>query len=257
MVNENLEQVAAEVAEQPVDAVVEDASPDTEQDAPYTRQEVQTMLDSQKSAYAGQIAGLTSQLRGLTSKIDTGLNAVRQDTKAWAEKELGDLKSQLGRRWIEDLDEDQRKVVEPLLQEIDTLRKGQSPSQPQGTSAGPVELSPQSDDHILWPALQSVALAEGVKVNDAALYDGMHRGLTHEQLITQFRANAQAQRTAASQTPAAKVAPVETASPPVEPAPANRGGGYRKWDDVLDAYNTDKISLVEAQRLAPTFNQTL
>lgn len=210
--------------------------PEQAEVAPLTMADVQTLLSQQQRQFSRDISGLAS-------KVDTGLNSIRRDTRTWAEQQIGDLRTQIGRQsYLEGLDEDQQRLVKPLLQEMDAMRQQRS----QEEAPAVVEQSPQQNDVHLWDAICRVAAEHKVNPYDESLYGGMNRGLSVEENLWQFRSNISSRQPAATATttPAAPQRPA-TATPPVEPGAANRSVGYRNAEDLRDAYMADRIPLSE------------
>ena len=105
------------------------------------------------------ISALTTQNRGLQSKIDTGLNAIRNDTQAWAASILNNMKvqqdAQATKEFLGGLDEDQRPLAEGLLARINQ----QPAPQPEQAQPAPVENRTQQIQSAWEPV---VAWAEGM-----------------------------------------------------------------------------------------------
>ncbi len=230
-------------AQQEIDATQE--SPGEPQ--PATMEQVRELIQQQGQSHAQQISGLAS-------KIDTGLNAVRRDTQAWAKEQVGDLRSEMGREsWLAGLEPDQRPMAESLLKEIDRGRPAQPAQQPEVTQPA---AQPPIDQ---WESVKAVARDFGVDpedkridyaaFTDANIPDGERR--------TRFLGSLRTIITAApAQTPAVVTQPAQTANPPVETAAASRSNGYRNADGVRDAYMADRIDLPEFTRLLANYGET-
>ena len=71
-----------------------------------------------------QLQQLESKNRGLQGLVDNGLNAIRRDTQTWAEQQFSGMRNEMDKKaYLENLDEEQRAVVTPLLNEMEELRK--------------------------------------------------------------------------------------------------------------------------------------
>lgn len=216
-----------------------------------TVQEMQQMMDRQANLLRQQVM---AQVSGLASKIDTGLNAVRRDTKSWAEQQVGDLRSELGRQaWLTSLDEDQRKMAEPLLKEIDRARQGHSEAPTSAERQAPGAENAQLDEQAAaqaWEQVYGIVEAMGLQrdtpgidyaaLTDSALDDTARRvrflGSLRQALV----------KTPAPSAPA-KTTTAGTVNPPVEPVPRGTAG-YRNTDQVMDAYLAGQISIEQAKQ---------
>ena len=239
--NVDLQQVAEAVAAQVNgQAAAPPAAPQ-----PLTREELISLMDTRDRQ-------LLAQVSGLASKIDTGLNAVRRDTRTWAEQQIGELRTTMGRqKYLDSLDEEQRKIAEPLLAEMD--RRNPQPSSP----AQEVQ-QPAGDPVQLWNDILRISAEAKVNPYDESigLYKSMATNLPNEENLRLFRQNIQAVKAAVQ--PAAP-APQRTAAPannpPIETQAASRVGGYRNADDVRDAYIMDRIDKEQYRKALATFGQ--
>ena len=117
---------------------------------------MQQVLDS--------VSALAAQNRGLQSKIDTGLNAIRSDTQAWAESVVGDIRAQreaqANKEFLDGLDEDQRPMAEGLINRINQIQQPAPQPQPEPQGQPQTSLTQQVLD--AWQPYQEFAERMGV-----------------------------------------------------------------------------------------------
>ena len=225
-----------------------------------TTEGVSQMLLAQGRVYERQIAGLTS-------KIDTGLNAIRRDTNASMQQQLAQASAQgQTASYLASLDEDQRALVQPLVNQIQGLQEqiqGQT-QQPQGDTQPSQTASPAGGWDTVYTVVRQLGLDPQTKGID---YDALTEpGLTSEQRQERFLTSVQRTivATAAAQTQSRTNPPQNEAAqqaqpvvnPPVD-GPPRTSATYRNIDDVRDAFVTDKIPELEAKRLAASMGQQL
>lgn len=194
-----------------------------------TLEQVQTLLQQQAQAYEHRIATQESQLRGLMSKQDNALNAIR----GWTKDQLGGLETRIGRdRFLESLDEDQRRTVDVILGEMD--RRMPPPEEAPITT--PVQDASTVEEQ--WAQVYTLVESMGLNRSDpriqyAALTDS---ALAPEQRRSQFMQSLTAAvRTAPAPTPT-PAAPV--ANPPIDRGASGAGnaGRLQTVDSLMDLH---------------------
>ena len=111
-----------------------------------------------------QVRSLQSQVSGLQSKLDTGLNAIRRDVVEDAKRQIAEAtsgwQSQLARdRWLEGLDENDKALVSPLLEQIQQLRE-------ERLSPAPQQPTQQIDPAAAWEGVYQYVESAGINRND-------------------------------------------------------------------------------------------
>ncbi len=220
-----------------------------------TMEQMHQLLGQQASGYERQIAGLQS-------KMDTGLNAIRRDTKSWAESKIADLQTNWGReQWLAGLNEEEQRIAKPLLDEI---RRSQQPKEAQVEA--PPQPAPQSADaQGQWQQIYQMVRNMGVDpqtpgIDYQILTNGTLQPNDREQ---KFYASVFAAKAKVAGVPPAPQAQQnqqpprpQTANPPVQQGAAGRGAGYRNADDVRDAYIQGRISTEDMRKQMQPFGGT-
>jgi hypothetical protein len=187
-----------------------------------------------------QLRPIESQIRGVQSINDKAADAIRRDLTAEVEQRFGNLQSDMGRQtWLSTLDERERELVTPLLEEMD--RRVQ-PSRPEPVAAQEAGSPDQ------WAEVYHLVDNAGLQRNDPRIrYDILvNASLTPEQRQTQFLRSIYAPSepaapAAAQPTPAQDPAPNATASPPVE------GGGGGAAVGAITSQDNAREALIEGR----------
>jgi hypothetical protein len=229
-----------EIPEQAIDDAVSQTQVDMDRDQGLqngttpemlTRVEVEQMLAEQARVYQGQIAGLQS-------KVDTGLNAVRRDTQTWAQQQMGDLQTRLGREsWLNSLDEDQRSLVTPLVQQMDRMQPAPAPLPDSAPTA-------YSDAGMLDTQMDFVIQGFGLQPNDVRINKAALRAGDQQGFMQSIRSAIAADTTAQPPQPRQQSAP-QAVNPPVEGRGQSSNNGT---DSIMNQHIRGEISIEEYKR---------
>ena len=206
-----------------------------------------------------ELQQLRSENRGLQGLVDNGLNAIRRDTQTWAEQQFSGMRNEMDKKaYLENLDEEQRAVVTPLLNEMEELRKQSvQQAQPQ-TSPTQQQVTPDQAQQ-QWEQIYKFVESMGVDRNDPNLrYSALDptNSLTPEQRSAQFAESVGNAVRAKGGTPPQQPSPQQpqvqkpaTVSPPVDQPSGKAAPSYKNLDDVRSAYIEGKIEKAEYQSM--------
>jgi hypothetical protein len=202
----------------------------------FTQEQVQQMIQA-------QLGPLQDQLRGVQGLTAKALDAHRGE---W-EGELANLQNNMGRAaWLNNLDESERNLVTPLLNEIDQNRQ-----------QAPVPTGPPNVRESAMAAAQVWGINPAdPRINYALADQGNEQGLVanFRQIIALDEvAKAQAAYPARQ---ASQAAP-QAASPPVVGTGAGPPGSYNSLEEVRGAFITDTIDIATARQEAKKFGEEL
>lgn len=214
--------------------------------SPVTMEQVNQLVEN-------QLQSLQREVASYRSKVDSGLDAIRRDTKSWAEQQLGDIQSQSNReQFLASLDEEQMAVAKPLLDRIDAV--AQQSSQPAAQPSEPPVTGNQ--DQGGWSKVYSLVKDFGLDPQDPAIeYAALSvPGLTLEMRQKRFTgslskakeiqiiARSKGAPAAQQQKIAAKTS--QASSPPLQSGPSGSGAtSLKNPEDIRDAYITGKIDV--------------
>ena len=206
-----------------------------------------------------ELQQLRSENRGLQGLVDNGLNAIRRDTQTWAEQQFSGMRNEMDKKaYLENLDEEQRAVVTPLLNEMEELRKqnvqqAQPQTSPTQQQAAPDQAQQQ------WEQIYKFVESMGLDRNDPnLLYSALDptNSLTPEQRSAQFAESVGNAVRAKGGTPPQQPSPQQpqtqkptTVSPPVDQPSGKAAPSYKNLDDVRSAYIEGKIEKAEYQSM--------
>ena len=206
-----------------------------------------------------ELQQLRSENRGLQGLVDNGLNAIRRDTQSWAEQQFSGMRNEMDKKAdLENLDEEQRAVVAPLLSEMEELRKqnvqqAQPQTSPTQQQAAPDQAQQQ------WEQIYKFVESMGLDRNDPnLLYSALDptNSLTSEQRSAQFAESVGNAVRAKGGTPPQQPSPQQpqvqkpaTVSPPVDQPSGKAAPSYKNLDDVRSAYIEGKIEKAEYQSM--------
>lgn len=198
--------------------------------------QLRQLIESQAELLRNQGA----QIAGLQGKIDQGLNAIRRDTEAIASKQVGDLKSEIGRaNLLASIEDDgERSRTEMLLNEMDKLKPQTAPVE---TPQVPQQ-APQGMEQV-YGVVEGMGLKRNdPRINYAALND---QTLTEAQRGQVFL-NSMKTAIQADATQAPTPTPARQENPPVDDGNSLvTGENYRNVDSLLDAYTAGKLNSTE------------
>ncbi len=210
-----------------------------------------------------ELQQLRSENRGLQGLVDNGLNAIRRDTQTWAEQQFSGMRNEMEKKsYLENLDEEQRAVVAPLLNEMEELRKQNvQQAQPQPSQTQQQVTPDQAQQQ--WENIYKFVESMGVDRNDPNLrYSALdpNNNLTPEERQKQFAESIGNAKEAAVRakggTPPQQPSPQQpqvqkptTVSPPVEQPSGKAAPSYKNLDDVRSAYIEGKIEKAEYQSM--------
>ena len=219
----------------------------------------QYVTPDQLTNIQNQLQQLESKNRGLQGLVDNGLNAIRRDTQTWAEQQFSGMRNEMDKKaYLENLDEEQRAVVTPLLNEMEELRKqnvqqAQPQTSPTQQQAAPDQAQQQ------WEQIYKFVESMGLDRNDPNLrYSALDptNSLTPEQRSAQFAESVGNAVRAKGGTPPQQPSPQQpqtqkpaTVSPPVEQPSGKAAPSYKNLDDVRSAYIEGKIEKAEYQSM--------
>ena len=206
-----------------------------------------------------KIQQLEAETRGLQGLVDNGLNAIRRDTQTWAEQQFSGMRNEMDKKaYLENLDEEQRAVVTPLLNEMEELRKqnvqqAQPQTSPTQQQAAPDQAQQQ------WEQIYKFVESMGLDRNDPnLLYSALDptNSLAPEQRSAQFAESVGNAVRAKGGTPPQQPSPQQpqvqkpaTVSPPVDQPSGKAAPSYKNLDDVRSAYIEGKIEKAEYQSM--------
>ena len=206
-----------------------------------------------------ELQQLRSENRGLQGLVDNGLNAIRRDTQTWAEQQFSGMRNEMDKKaYLENLDEEQRAVVTPLLNEMEELRKQNvQQAQPQPSQTQQQAAPDQAQQQ--WEQIYKFVESMGVDRNDPNLrYSALDptNSLTPEQRSAQFAESVGNAVRAKGGAPPQQPSPQQpqtqkpaTVSPPVEQPSGKAAPSYKNLDDVRSAYIEGKIEKAEYQSM--------
>ena len=202
----------------------------------FTQEQVQQMIQA-------QLGPLQDQLRGVQGLTAKALNAHRGE---W-EGQLANLQNNMGRAaWLNNLDESERNLVTPLLNEIDQNRQ-----------QVPVPTGPPNVRESAMAAAQVWGINPAdPRINYALADQGNEQGL-----VANFRQiialDEVAKAQAAYPAQQAPQAAPQAASPPVVGTGAGPPGSYNSLEEVRGAFITDTIDIATARQEAKKFGEEL
>ena len=206
-----------------------------------------------------ELQQLRSENRGLQGLVDNGLNAIRRDTQTWAEQQFSGMRNEMDKKaYLENLDEEQRAVVTPLLNEMEELRKQNvQQAQPQQSQTQQQAAPDQAQQQ--WEQIYKFVESMGLDRNDPnLLYSALDptNSLTPEQRSAQFAESVGNAVRAKGGTPPQQPSPQQpqvqkpaTVSPPVDQPSGKAAPSYKNLDDVRSAYIEGKIEKAEYQSM--------
>ena len=192
---------------------------------------------------AEDVRNLQRMVSGLQSKFDTGLNAIRRDVVEDAKQQIAAAttgwQSQLARdRWLEGLDENDKALVGPLMDEIQQLRAERNTPPPQ-------QPTQTIDPATAWDQVYQFVESVGINRNNPDVRYGLltDTNLPEDQRRNQFLAHLQQLRGVASNQPSAtqpqRQQPPTTPNPPIE-APSGTQGSMSR-DQIMDLYIANQL----------------
>jgi len=199
---------------------------------------------SAEAASAEQFRNLERMVSGLQSKFDTGLNAIRRDVVEDAKQQIAAAttgwQSQLARdRWLEGLDETDKALVGPLMDEIQQLKaERNTPSSQQPTQT--------VDPATTWEQIYKFVESVGINRNNPDVRYGLltDSNLPEDQRRNQFLVHLQQVRSVAPNEPPAaqpqRQQPPATPNPPIE-APSGTQGSMNR-DQIMDLYIANQLA---------------
>ena len=199
----------------------------------FTQEQVQQMIQA-------QLGPLQDQLRGVQGLTAKALDAHRGE---W-EGQLANLHSNMGRaNWLGGLEESERNLVTPLLNEIDRSRQ-QVPA-------------PTGPPNVRESAM-AAAQVWGINPADPRINYALADQGNEQGLVANFRQIIALDEVAKAQAahPAPQVAP-QAASPPVVGTGAGPPGSYNSLEEVRGAFITDTIDIATARQEAKKFGEEL
>jgi len=206
-----------------------------------------------------ELQKLRSENRGLQGLVDNGLNAIRRDTQTWAEQQFSGMRNEMDKKaYLENLDEEQRAVVTPLLNEMEELRKQNvQQAQPQQSQTQQQAAPDQAQQQ--WEQIYKFVESMGLDRNDPnLLYSALDptNSLAPEQRSAQFAESVGNAVRAKGGTPPQQPSPQQpqtqkpaTVSPPVDQPSGKAAPSYKNLDDVRSAYIEGKIEKAEYQSM--------
>jgi len=206
-----------------------------------------------------ELQQLRSENRGLQGLVDNGLNAIRRDTQTWAEQQFSGMRNEMDKKaYLENLDEEQRAVVTPLLNEMEELRKQNvQQAQPQQSQTQQQAAPDQAQQQ--WEQIYKFVESMGLDRNDPnLLYSALDptNSLAPEQRSAQFAESVGNAVRAKGGTPPQQPSPQQpqtqkpaTVSPPVDQPSGKAAPSYKNLDDVRSAYIEGKIEKAEYQSM--------
>jgi exonuclease VII large subunit len=228
-VNNIIDQASAELDQELANTGVSGAQPPT-------AEEVQKLQQD--------LAQTQNEIRGLQSLYDRGLNAIRRDSEEklqQIQRESQMQQSQARRdQYLGSLDERERSLVEPLMNEIDTMRQSYVQSlayqQPvQGSQQSPVETP-----HDQWEAVYKVVENMGVSRNDTNVNYQVLMDATktddqkQEVFFASVRDAVTRQGQPTPQAPVTQAVDPQVQTPPVENGRQGSAEGAQNLDQLMD-----------------------
>ena len=219
----------------------------------------QYVTPDQLTNIQNELQQLRSENRGLQGLVDNGLNAIRRDTQTWAEQQFSGMRNEMEKKaYLENLDEEQRAVVAPLLNEMEELRK-QNVQQVQPQPSQTQQQATPDQAQQQWEQIYKFVESMGLDRNDPNLrYSALDptNSLTPEQRSAQFAESVGNAVRAKGGTPPQQPSPQQpqtqkptTVSPPVDQPSGKAAPSYKNLDDVRSAYIEGKIEKAEYQTL--------
>ena len=213
-----------------------------------------TTVEVSSQQLLAEIEALKAANRGLQSKVDTGINAVRRDTKAWAEQQIqlelerikGDWENQ---QYLASLDEDQQVLVKGMQQYIDKRI-------PQPTQTVQSEATVDNQQALVqqWAPVVEYVETLGISRSDPRVQytllaapdstvDQNKWNVFRDHLVQLRVQDLGAPASNAPVSPPASNNAPQTANPPIE----DRGqvANLNSVDDVRDAYIAGRFSTSE------------
>ena len=240
----------------PVDEISQaQAEIDQEQDAPTSDAPSVSgiTLDEVRQLMVEQLAPIQNEVRGLQGNKDRSWDAIRKEMSDRVDSKIEEIQSNFGRQaWLNTLDEREKELVTPLLNEID-----RSQTQPGGDVAETTVQQPDTQTQV--SQVEQWVRSQGVDPNDPLIRPTLDLALYSEadpNLKAQHLGAAIAAAKASKGTPAAQTSEQTTTTtteqprgnpPPVEDASRAGSAQVRTADQVRDAMITGQISLSEGK----------
>ena len=202
-----------------------------------------------------QNANVAAQVSGLASKVDTGLNAIRRDTREEALNQIAHMEQRSRDQFLGRIAEEN-----PVLaQEMGSFLEAQDNAAKQRA-----ELAAQPDQSVgqqqtqavegSWAQVFTHVQSFGLNHQDPRVdYNILvNEALPEAQRIQQFNQHLATLTVGAAATPtAAATTPVQpgpqgVVNPPREAGPAGARANFRSGDDIINAFNSDQIDKSQA-----------
>jgi len=199
----------------------------------FTQEQVQQMIQA-------QLGPLQDQLRGVQGLTAKALDAHRGE---W-EGQLANLQNNMGRAaWLNNLEESERNLVTPLLNEIDQNRQ-----------QVPVPTGPPN----VRESAMAAAQVWGINPADPRINYALADQGNEQALVANFRQIIALDEVAKAQAahPAPQAAP-QAASPPVVGTGAGPPTSYNSIEEVHGAFITNTIDIATARQEAKKFGEEL
>ncbi len=231
MVDEN-EQVVVET--DPISQ--EQAALDAEQGGAAAAPTAEQMADLAKKIdlQAVEVTTLRNENRGLQGKIDSGLTAIRRDTKTQAEERIRTAELQSRESYLEKIAKTDPELAEATRlyhkgQDEALKQRAELAAEPESVPDPPAQSSPAEDEGALRAWVVQMGGNPDTGIDYAA---AVNPAVPQAERQTTFMKQVIASKT---ETPAKAAPPKDTNSPPPAGG-ASAGKGFNNFDDYVNAY---------------------
>jgi hypothetical protein len=204
-----------------------------------------------------QNASVAAQVNGLASKVDTGLNAIRRDTREEALNRIAIAEQRSRDQFLGRIAEENPELsreMKAYLEAQDSAAQQRAELAAQPDQSVGQQQTQAVDEQQAWNQVYRFVESNGIssrdsRVNYSILVD---QSMTEYQRQERFIAHIDGLKVAAVTTPPTAVTtpvqpgPQGVVNPPREAGPAGARANFRSSDDIIDAYTSNQIDKSQA-----------